>query len=240
VTRHDVEFLVLGPLAVMRGGAEIAVGGLKARRVLGALLVDVNHPVSIDRMAWVVWGDHQPSTATGSIHAYVSRLRHLLGEGSISRVDHHYVLHAECTQVDSCRFESMIAGAEILLEDEPKRALDLIRGALGLWRGEPFGDLACEDFAHLEAIRLNELRLSTVELAVEAEISVGLALDAVARLQALVEEHPLRERLWFALVRGLCHVDRRPEAVEAFDRYRKVLRRHGLEPRVELGDLLRL
>lgn len=77
-----------------------------------------------------------------------------------------------------------------------------------------------------------------MEIAVEAEIETGSAHDAVARLQALTLEYPLRERFWLSLIRGLCLVGRRPEAIGAYDRCRSLLADHGLDPGVDFEGLV--
>ena len=47
----------------------------------------------------------------------------------------------------------------------------------------------------VEIRRLDELRLRASELAVDAELADGHDQEALARLERLIEEHPLRERL---------------------------------------------
>lgn len=233
----DVALLVLGPIEVRRGTDTISVGGLGAR-VLCGLLMGVNHAVSIDQLAWAVWGDDPPPSAEASIQTYVYRLRSLLGSNAIVNIDHAYRLEAQCHQIDSCRFERLVAEAESALPSDAARARELAREALGLWRGSPYGDLGAEEFAQLETIRLLELRLDAVELEVDAELRTGHAREAVARLQALAREHPTRERFWHLLIRGLASIDRRPEAVEAFRSYAASLEESGLAPYITLEEML--
>jgi DNA-binding SARP family transcriptional activator len=234
----DTEIFVLGPLVVRRDGEDLAIGGRNAKIVLGTLVVSVNHSVSADQLSWAVWGEEQPDSVKNTIQTYVSRLRQLLGPESITTEDHSYRLEASCEQIDSCRFERMVSEAEIEIADNPEAAMKLTREALALWRGAPFGELGFEEFAQLEAIRLNELRLNAVEIEVEAEIRSGREHEAVARLHALTHEHPLRERFWHQLVRGLAAVDRRPEAILTYFRYCEALADSGLEPDLSLEELL--
>src|ERR1044072_7722024 len=93
-----------------------------------------------------------------------------------------YELRVHGVTVDLVRFERLIAAGAP-------------RDALALWRGPPLGDVADEPFAALEIARLEELRLQATERASDADLVAGRAGAAVAELDALVSEHPLREHL---------------------------------------------
>ena len=67
--------------------------------------------------------------------------------------------------------------------------------ALALWRGPALADLLYEPFAQLEAARLEERRLLALEERIAAELGIGRAAELVGELEALVREHPFRERL---------------------------------------------
>ena len=76
-----------------------------------------------------------------------------------------------------------------------RAAAALLRDALELWRGPPLADLAYESFAEAACERLEELRLAALEERMDAELALGRQAPLVAELEALVAEHPLRERL---------------------------------------------
>jgi DNA-binding SARP family transcriptional activator len=67
--------------------------------------------------------------------------------------------------------------------------------ALGLWRGPPLDEFRYADWAQGEIARLDEQRLAMLEDRVEAELALGHHAGLVPELEALVREHPLRERL---------------------------------------------
>ncbi len=71
-----MEFRVLGPLEVLRGGA-VPVGGAKQRALLAALLLRAGEVVPVARLIDDIWGDSPPPSAAHSLEAYVSRLRQL-------------------------------------------------------------------------------------------------------------------------------------------------------------------
>jgi DNA-binding SARP family transcriptional activator len=227
---------VLGPVDIVLGGQATGMGSRHGRALLAALVVAAGHAVSIRQLEAAVWGDDPPRSADDSLHTYVSRLRHLLGHDTIERVDHSYRLAVGRGQIDALRFEDLLAEAEQHRSD-PETCLRLSREALALWRGEPFGDLADVDAFRLEAMRLEELRVAAMELALESELALGGSGIVVAELDSAVEEYPYRERLWYLLIRALQRDDRRVEALRACQRLREVLAEAGLGPGDELRTL---
>ncbi|WP_344746609.1 BTAD domain-containing putative transcriptional regulator, partial [Streptosporangium vulgare] len=72
---------------------------------------------------------------------------------------------------------------------------DFLHQALRLWRGPAYGDLRFVEDLSGEAARLEELRLTTLENRVEADLAVRFQPELVAELTGHVNAHPLRERL---------------------------------------------
>jgi hypothetical protein len=73
-----------------------------------------------------------------------------------------------------------------------------------------------EPFAAAEARRLEELHLAATELALEDDLDAGRHGEAIGRLRALVDEHPLRERLRALLMLALYRAGRQAEALDVF------------------------
>lgn len=234
--RGDDMIRVLGPMDLLTPAGPRSVGSRNNRAVLGALVIAAGHAVSVDQLQAAVWGDTPPVSADNSLQNYVSRLRHVLGRAAIVRADHTYRLDASRDQIDALRFEDLLVAATDLRSD-PTRCRALCHEAIALWRGEPFGDLADEEPFRLETLRLIELRLTTMELALETEIALGGHEIAVAELESAVQEHPYRERLWFLLIEALRLDHRRVDALRACQRYRNVLAEAGLEPADEFRTL---
>jgi len=95
--------------------------------------------------------------------------------------------------------------------------------ALALWRGRALVEFTYDEFAQAEAGRLEELRLVAIEELADAELASGRHANAVGRLQALVDEHPLRERLWGSLMLALYRCGRQAEALRAYQSLRRIL-----------------
>ena len=75
-----MEFHVLGPLQVTRGGAQVALGAAhKPRLTLAVLLSRADRTTPTDTLVSAVWGDHPPASARRNIQLYVHQLRGRLG-----------------------------------------------------------------------------------------------------------------------------------------------------------------
>lgn len=227
---------VLGPVDVLTSDGPTAVGGSQARTVLAALTVGVGHAVTVDFLCQALWGDNPPDSADNTLQSYISDLRRILGAEAIVRVDHSYELEVAPQSIDAVRFETLL-GRAIGAKDDPAERSHLCRDALGLWRGRPFGDLADDEPFRLETYRLDELRLATIELSIEADLALGNHELALGELLAVTEEHPYREHLWYLLIETLADHGRRVEALRASRRFRNVLAGVGIEAGEELQRL---
>src|SRR5829696_10365430 len=92
-----LELRLLGPLEVLRDGAEIALGGAKPRALLAVLALEPGRVVSVDRLIESLWPARPPETAAHAVQVYVSQLRNAIGTASISRRGPGYVLDVDPT-----------------------------------------------------------------------------------------------------------------------------------------------
>jgi DNA-binding SARP family transcriptional activator len=205
------------------------------RSLLAFLLLHANEFVSADRLIDEVWGPDPPKTAGASLQNYISRLRKAIGADAVVSQPPGYVLRVDPERFDLARFERLTAEAR---GAEPRERAEKLRAALALWRGPALDDLAFEPFARDEAGRLEEARLAALEDCIEAELEVGRDGDLVGELEALVEEHPLRERFRAQLMRALYRAGRQADALAAYQAARDVLSEElGLDPGEELRAL---
>jgi DNA-binding SARP family transcriptional activator len=240
-----MDFRILGPLQILQDGLDVAPAGSKRRALLALLLVHVNETLSSDRLIDQLWGEHPPPTAAKTLQAHVSRLRKDLAtaaagngaDGVILTREHGYQLQLDPERLDSHRFERLAAlGANALAAGRPERAASALEEALSLWAGTPLADLAFEPFAQREAARLEELRLAAVEQLNEAKLALGRHTELVGQLEALIGDHPYRERLRAQLMLALYRCDRQADALQAYqDARRTLVEELGLEP----GERLR-
>ena len=229
---------MLGPLEVHDRGDVIRVGGRRQRLVLAVLLLNANEVVSTDRLIDDVWGDYPPSTARKSLQAYVSRLRGILGDSAIEPASPGYVLRVDPRQLDAERFAELVRRGRESIEADPALAADLLRDALGMWRGGPLADLADEPSLRPAITRLQDQRLAAVEDRIEADLGLGRQSILVGELESLIQRHPLRERPRGQLMLALYRSGRQAEALRVYQETRRVLGEElGIEPSRDLQQL---
>jgi DNA-binding SARP family transcriptional activator len=230
-----MEFRLLGPLEVIGHDRLLALGGGRQRSLFVALLLHANEVVSTDRLIDALWGQAPPRTAAKSIQVYVSKLRKELGEGRLVTRAPGYVLKVDHSELDLARFERLLGEAR---NADPHDAAQKLRRALSLWRGPALADLAYEPFVQAEIARLEELRWVALEQRIEADLASGRHAELVGELEALIAEHPLRERLPCQLMLALYRSARQAEALDTYRRARRELSEQlGLEPSEELKGL---
>ena len=230
-----LEFRILGPLEVLSDGEPLVLGGKRQRALLAALLVQAGRVVTTDRLLYDLWGEEPPRTASTSLHNLVSQLRKQLGAETVSTLSPGYVLRARSEQIDAGRFEASVGTARKAAPEERARVL---REAHALWRGPPLAEFTFEQFAQAEIRRLEELRLGAVEERIDADLKLGHHGDIVGELEALVEEHPLRESFRRQLMLALYRSGRQAEALEVYqDARTRFVEELGIEPGPELKRL---
>jgi DNA-binding SARP family transcriptional activator len=211
-----VEFRVLGPLEVCRDGEQLVLGGPKQRALLAILLLHANEVVPRGRLLADVWGERAPGSEH-SLDVHISRLRKTLnsgGEGNVLiRRSGGYLLCVETGSLDLVRFEQRAeAGERALAEGRPAEAAKLLNEGLGLWRGEPLGELSDEAFARAESGRLRGRWLAALEARMDADLALGREAQVAGELESLVDANPFRERFRAQLMLALYRAGRQGEA----------------------------
>ncbi|MFD2028891.1 AfsR/SARP family transcriptional regulator [Promicromonospora aerolata] len=231
----DLRFSVLGRMEVASGGEQVPVPPGRRRAVLACLLVHAGRPVTADALVEAAWSDDLPRDPRASLHTVVSRLRTLLGAAALTVGPGGYTLEIEGGAIDADRFAAL---AERARGAPPKRAADLLREALGLWRGPAYAEFADRDFAAPEAERLERLRLEVTEDRSAALLDAGASEEAVRLVEALLVDHPFRERAVQLLLTGLYRAGRQADALDRYRRHRTILAEElGLDPSPALRDL---
>jgi DNA-binding SARP family transcriptional activator/DNA-binding NarL/FixJ family response regulator len=245
-----MDFRILGPLEVLDEGRAVTLAGGKQRALLALFLLHTNETLTTDRLIDALWGDSPPHAAAKAVQMHVSRLRKALAAGAgngavgdrllVTR-ERGYELRLDPDLLDAHRFERLVAeGRGALSVGNPERALAALEEALALWRGEALADLAYEPFAPGEIARLDDLRIGTLEQLIEAKLALGRHAEVVGELEALIGDHPYRERLRAQLMLALYRSDRQAEALQAYqDARRKLVEELGIEPGERLRELER-
>ena len=217
---------MLGAFEVVAAdGRTVEVGGPKQRAVLAMLCLEVGHVVPLDRMINDLW-DEPPASAAATIQSYVSNLRRALEPDRPPRTPSTllvsrapgYLLDVAPEHIDAVRFHRTVERAREILPGDPATARLLLDEALSIWRGPALADFTYESFALADVQRLEELRLAALEDRIDADVRLGRHVAVVGELEALVRDHPLRERLWGQLMIALYRSGRQGDALRAYHR----------------------
>ena len=211
---------------------------------MAVLLLYRNERVSNDRLIDLLWDESSPESAPKMVQIYVSRLRRTLGGASgqeqrLLTQAAGYRLRIDPNELDLDRFERMREeGRKALTDADAAFAAARLGEALSLWRGSPLADVGDGHFLEQERARLEELRLGALEERIEADLALGAGAALVDELQALVREHPLRERPAGQLLLALYRSGRQAEALAAYKAAReRLVDELGIEPGRALKEL---
>ena len=230
---------VLGPLAVLRDGTPLDLGGSRQRAVLGMLALHANTLVHRERIIDAVWGEQPPASAVNQVQGCISRLRRILqlsgqgqsGGGGLTSDGLGYQLSVTAGELDLLAFRDLVdrAGAA-LSSGNARTACELLDAALGLWRGEPLAGIdRLRD--HPALARVWRERAAAVLSYAEA----GEHDRVLPALWALARDEPLNERVHAYLMIALAATGQRAEALRVFGELRVRLDHElGVRPGPEL------
>ncbi len=237
-----LRFRVLGPLEVWTGQDWSGIGAPKWRALLAVLLLSQGQAVSTDRLIAELWGDRPPDRAANLVSIYVLRLRRVLGDRDghlLTTRAPGYQLRLQPGELDAEQFQALAGqGRRTLAEGDFRAAADVLAEALGLWRGRALADVPPFALVTAEAERLEESRLTALELRTEADLGCGMHAQLVPELRRLLSDQPLREGLWGLLMQALDAAGRHAEALAAYGQAREVIAEElGVDPGPELQRL---
>jgi predicted ATPase/DNA-binding SARP family transcriptional activator len=214
---------LLGTFEVRRGDIVVPVPGARLRNLLTRLALAGGRPVDPAVLVEALWPEEQPADPVNALQSLVSRLRKLLGGG----IEGTYRLDVTDADVDALHFEHLTAEARSTLRTgDTETAATLLTEAVALWGGpnsNGAGPVAVAAVAPTVATRLaRELVEATADLA-SAEVTLGRAGTAEARLTTLLAENPVHERVAALLIDALSAQGRQAEALAVYERVREAL-----------------
>jgi len=235
-----VQYSVLGPLQIVDDSSAQPVirtpQATKAKILLATLLCRANQIVPLDQLIDSMWGRGGPRNAKATLHVYVSQIRRTLAEpkqpNPIVTCPAGYLVRVDDGCLDSETFESLVREGRSHLDNrEYEEAAAVLSRALRMWHGSPLHGLMDSSTLRTFAIRLDELRLSAIEMRVEANLALGLDRHLIGELLTLVNDHPYRESFYRQLMIALYRSERQSEALRVYSRLRTTLNHElGLEP----------
>jgi DNA-binding SARP family transcriptional activator len=231
---------VLGSLEVRHRGQLVEMGPVRQRVILALLLLNAGRPVPRARLVDVLWAD-PPVNAVNKVQGYVAALRKALEPGRCRRSEsilRHtgagYSLDVPRDSLDLSVFDDLLGAATGARREV---AVEALRSALALWRGDVLADLGevIADLPEVQAVRSR--RRQAVVLA--AGLAEGRADNAalVPQLRQTAELAPLDEEIHAALVVALHRCGRRADALRAFHAIRRRLADElGVGPGARLAE----
>lgn len=234
----EVEFRVLGPVEARRRGQPVPAGG-KALTVLAGLLFSANRLVPVDTVAQWVWDDDPPAHPRAALNNTLWRLRRLLGPGAVETLAGGYLLVTDADHLDLLRFRDLSAAAGRLAgQGAHEDAAELLREALGLWRGPVLANVSSPALARDLLGQLTEQHLNCREFRAKVCLRLGWHGAVIDDLSDLVRQHPFRESAAGLLMLALLRSGRRADALAVYGRVCGALRDElGIDPGPALEDL---
>lgn len=208
---------LLGGFGV-EGVAERDLASRKGRTLLKLLALGRGTPVSVDRIADVLWGDDQPSRPADQVGVLVSRLRGVLGAERILRSDAGYALVADWIDVEELAVLAA-ASAEALAGGRVGAARAAAGAALALVRGPLLPD---EESVWVEAERaaVSAVVTRVRRIAVDAAVTAGDHSAAAALAEEVLIDDPYDEVVLRALMGAHLAAGRPASALAAYARAR--------------------
>lgn len=224
---------LLGPIAVTRDGAPLAVPSGKTTQLLIRLALETCTLVSADRLIEDLWGEAVATTDRNTLQAKVSALRRALGDATVVvGRNGGYVLDVDPRAVDALEVLRLTESATPLLAGGEAAAVsDVSQRALSLFRGEILPDAGDGRWVVPHRARLAEVRRALIESSLAARLESGKSSGVIGELEAQISLDPLRESLWVLLITALYRDGRQSDALAAYRRARDLLLDElGLDP----------
>lgn len=214
----------------------------KPRQLLAVLLMRRGRTVSTRELVKELWGDTPPPSARANLHSYLSSIRNLLGGTGAARLRSGpggYVIDVRHDELDVADFERLTTqGRTAVRQGRHGQAANHFATALGLWRGEAFAGTEPTPLLRAEVDRLEELRLTVQDEAMDALLADGAHSQVIGEFRELVRAQPFREQRWGRLMLALYRSGRTKEALDTYRALHELLDTElGMAPNSELHML---
>ncbi|MEV8226603.1 AfsR/SARP family transcriptional regulator [Streptomyces sp. NPDC079167] len=206
--------------------------------MLALLLIYCNQIVPVSALVEELWGNRPPASARTTLQTYILTLRKLLQAAQPSAGEllvtagPGYMLRIPDAAFDLHRFTRLAKqGREAISRGDDAAGVVFLSQALELYRGQVLADVDTGQRVTAHVTRLEELRLTTLELRIDAEMRLGRHQELLDALAALTAHHRFHENLHAQYMRALWRSGRRSCALDAYQRLRRSLAEElGMEP----------
>ena len=195
------QFRLLGALRATHAGRKVDLGGDRDQRLLITLLAAMSEPLSRDALTGWIW-DVPGLSAPAMLSELMATLRARLKEMGLPRAlvaEHNLCwLVIPADVVDLHRFRKLVDTARA---GDDERAAALLRQALELFDGEPFGGLCGQRVDNLRMTLLDE-RMSARLAYAEVSLRLGRQTEILPDLVELNRTEPFHETVAGLLMRA--------------------------------------
>jgi hypothetical protein len=133
------------------------------------------------RARWRCWRG-QTERVRGSLQTLVMRLGRTVPNAIVTAAD-GYLLNIDPDHIDLLRFRRLVCAVDTA--SEPDAARRLLDQALGLWRGEPLGDLRSAALDRHVVPGLIGEHLAAVQRRTDLDLTAGRYDQVIAELRSL-------------------------------------------------------
>ncbi|HEX6352581.1 AfsR/SARP family transcriptional regulator [Actinophytocola sp.] len=242
-----VDIKVLGAFEVTVAGVSIVPTANKPSQVLAMLALTAGRVLTTDELIEEVWNQHPPRTAVTTIHTYIrtlrKRLREVPGDGTAESIlltrRNGYLLDVPRSSIDAVVYDRLsVLGRRAAGEGDYPTASRTLDSALDLWRGQALADVPTGPLLQIEAVRLEESRLSDLGLRIDVDLCLGRHHQLLTELATLCARYPLLENFCAQFMLALYRSDRQWQALQAYRHTRDALvEQLGVEPTTRLRQL---
>ena len=231
---------VLGALEVTRDGRHVPVPAGKTSELVVRLALEPGELVRADRLVEDLWATDGVSARRNTLQSKITMLRRALGDPAlITSRDGGYALAVEPSDVDALAALSATTTASGLFEaGDDVGAADLCASTLRLYRGDVLQAAGDGDWVTPYRARLDEARMTLLEIQFGARLRLGEVGDVIGELEAAVAAHPFQESLWELLITAQYRAGRQADALASYQKVKTQLAAElGLDPRPQLQEL---
>jgi DNA-binding SARP family transcriptional activator len=213
---------LLGPMQICVGDHVLEITPPQQCQVFAALAA-AGRPVSQEVLIRQLWAEEPSATASKNLHSQISKINRLLmrafntEQKPIDRAQgsRGYVLRIDQDDVDLHRFRRLVRQARDA-DRTPGERIELLREAIGLWRGEPLYGVRGE-WAETTRNQWRRLYREAMLDWAYAEIQVDNPAVAIGQLEKLIDQDWLVEAVYEMLMRALYAAGQRTAALGWYD-----------------------
>lgn len=234
---------LLGSIDATLDDVPIVPSAAKPRQLLALLALNAGRAVSVSTLMAEIWGRTQPRAASTTLHTYISKLRRALelalpGQSGVDvksilvTEQIGYSLRAQASDVDVGRYEQLANAGRIAADlGDYKTASRSLDAALSLWRGSALSDIVAGPHLAVEIVRLEENRLSDLDLRIEADLRLGRHRKLLGELAGLCARFSMSENFCTKYMLALYRSGEQWRALEVFQRlWSSMVDELGVEP----------